>query len=1278
MTKKILSMLLAVLMVVSMIPMAAMAAEGDAVALGSATEITATGQVVPTEATAESPATVKVTVDPDKPLKWYKADEDVGRTADGWWIGINIIAPNEGDVSDVTFYRAGEGGTAWRNWSGVTDGQIDGKTYMQAWGRVTPEILKAAETTGNVEYTWYFNWDGNADTGKTVTTKNSAATDVELKGVDQIFTISFDPKEVTLGGAADGQTGFPEKGPVWPEVKYNGKSYSVDGFLALKQNGTLTLEDDVVLAKGIVVSNDLTVDLNGHKITASKDIYDSSTSPEILSLITQTGSEKTLTIKNEKATGGLIAREGDSYAADVRGGGNLVIDCTNTTEFIGNITAIYVSNTGGHVTINGGKYNILQHDDADIAVGHGHAFTLNCKDSATYGGSSTITVKKGIIVGVDPRDTHSDPQTPTNYVASTSTVKVLTEGFSCSKCGKNVEVYEVVEANGLVSAPAVVENGVATTTVNGTFAGSSSSTGSEENNETKETNTSVIINATTETEAKATEVTIPAETAATLGEQETTPELTVKTNVADVVLTPEAVDKIAEATEDVKIEVTEGEAGGNVKAKYTVTVTAGETEILSKGELGTDEIGEIQIIVDAPTGIAETEELQVLYVPKSGPVEPLYSKPGTNGKLIIYIGHLSTIELRAVSKTAVAMTEDGTPIEPADFVTEVAKGGVITLLKNVELESAISINGKEVTINGGGYAITAKEGITTTTTKGYMILSADTKLTLADVTIDANEHCGAIFSQGGSGELKITDGAKVTKGKLVDDYVAGVYVKNGKFTMDGGDISGNAVTGTHEKDGYLQYANDLWIGSQATAEISGGKVGTVFANANNAGGGSGANLTVKGNAVITDLFAESSSGAMGHAAVIEGGKVENLYMPLDDSDCPADTLNNPERTLVVIRNPKAGTETTRFTVPAGNTAEVVPYKNADGEIVDSTLTNSITIPATATLIIPEGVTVVTSGSGNTITVNGTLDVKGALIAGAGTSDTDYITIDGTGEVLGENIDLDKGEDGTAKAVTVTFLSDEGVVDSITINIFRDSASDPWPTKNITPPAAPARKGYTFGWWQNGSKKVFADGIVTIPATAKDGQIIRYMANWTKNPFIDVNEGDWFFDAVQYAYENGLVSGVSADEFKPYSNLTRAQFAQILYAMSDKPTPTGSLDDFSDIDAEAWYVDALKWAVGTGIMGGYDDGTMKPNASIPRQQIAVILYAYAGSPAVTDETVLDDFDDAGTVAGWAATAMKWAVENDFIGGSNNKLNPVANATRAMATQIVVNYYMEITE
>ncbi len=193
---------------------------------------------------------------------------------------------------------------------------------------------------------------------------------------------------------------------------------------------------------------------------------------------------------------------------------------------------------------------------------------------------------------------------------------------------------------------------------------------------------------------------------------------------------------------------------------------------------------------------------------------------------------------------------------------------------------------------------------------------------------------------------------------------------------------------------------------------------------------------------------------------------------------------------------------------------------------------------------------------------------------------------------------------------------------------------------------------------------------TMPAKAVTVSATFAKADAVQMSFTDVAAGSWYYDAVKYAVENNIMSGVSADKFDPNAKLTRSMLAQILYNHAGKPDAAAS--SMKDVASGSWYAKAVGWAAQKGIVTGYSDGTFKPTDSITREQLALMLYRYAGSPAVTG--TLDNFSDASSVSAYAQDAVKWATANGIITGNGNAtiLDPKGNASRAQVAAMMMRY------
>lgn len=175
-------------------------------------------------------------------------------------------------------------------------------------------------------------------------------------------------------------------------------------------------------------------------------------------------------------------------------------------------------------------------------------------------------------------------------------------------------------------------------------------------------------------------------------------------------------------------------------------------------------------------------------------------------------------------------------------------------------------------------------------------------------------------------------------------------------------------------------------------------------------------------------------------------------------------------------------------------------------------------------------------------------------------------------------------------------------------------------------------------------------------------------------FSDVAEDDWYYDAVAYVAENGIMSGTDGSRFSPNGTLTRAMLSQILYAMEDKPAVSGAAT-FSDVAAGAWYADAVNWTAAQGIVAGMGENSFAPDAPVTREQLSLILYGYARYKGydISASVSLSGYADRDSVAVWAADSMGWAVSEGLISGRpGGYLDPAGTATRAEVAQILMNF------
>ena len=183
------------------------------------------------------------------------------------------------------------------------------------------------------------------------------------------------------------------------------------------------------------------------------------------------------------------------------------------------------------------------------------------------------------------------------------------------------------------------------------------------------------------------------------------------------------------------------------------------------------------------------------------------------------------------------------------------------------------------------------------------------------------------------------------------------------------------------------------------------------------------------------------------------------------------------------------------------------------------------------------------------------------------------------------------------------------------------------------------------------------------------------------PFTDVDSDDWFLAAVQYVYENDRMAGTSSTTFQPEVNLTRAMAAQVLYNLEGQPAVTGDTTFTDAAAAGEWAVKAITWAEQTGVVAGIGDGLFAPTANVTREEFAQMMYNYASYKEydLTLEGDLSQFEDASAISGWAETAMSWANGSGLINGHDDgTIDPQGTTTRAQAASILMNFDQNVAE
>lgn len=224
------------------------------------------------------------------------------------------------------------------------------------------------------------------------------------------------------------------------------------------------------------------------------------------------------------------------------------------------------------------------------------------------------------------------------------------------------------------------------------------------------------------------------------------------------------------------------------------------------------------------------------------------------------------------------------------------------------------------------------------------------------------------------------------------------------------------------------------------------------------------------------------------------------------------------------------------------------------------------------------------------------------------------------------------------------------------------------------------KGYVAVWTYKGDTYVGDEYTVKMGANdAKlyvefmDKDDIRL----TELPFRDVSKRDWYYDDVVYVYRKGYMDGMSSTRFGGELNTTRGQIVTILWRLTGEPRAT-KRNPFTDVSSKQYYYDAISWAYDAGVVDGFDARTFKPDQNVTREQLAAILYRYAKymNLSTSGSAYLAKYRDADKIANWAYDAMAWANYRGLINGTSaTRIDPKGYATRAQIAAILHRFAVE---
>lgn len=551
----------------------------------------------------------------------------------------------------------------------------------------------------------------------------------------------------------------------------------------------------------------------------------------------------------------------------------------------------------------------------------------------------------------------------------------------------------------------------------------------------------------------------------------------------------------------------------------------------------------------------------------------------------------------------------------ADAVAAAQDGDTITLLKDAELTSTLNL-AKNITIDGQGkYTIKAANSFTVgSDNKTYCVLYVSGEVTLKDVTVNGNEKCRVIFCD--KGKLTI-DGATITNGKA-PNFIGGVYMtSSASFEMKSGSITGNKNAKGYQNDEYLQYSSDLWIGANANGAltaINGGTIGNVFVNANAWSASNPGSFTMNGG-TVTNLYVEHDAN-YGATFKYNDGTIEHLYLSKENGNGQSIEVT-PVKGVIYNGGVKEQDLVT------------LTMKYNDGATADSTY--NVASGTTITLPTPrrsgytfngwyDGSKFYAAGASYTVSATVTLNASWSYISSGSSSYDPTYSVSTPSKTENGSVTVSPKSASKGDRVTVTVKPDSGyVLETLTVT---DKNGNELTLKD---------KGngkYTF----------------TMPAGKVEVKATFMEDNSMLNFFYDVPNNAYFYEAVKWAVENGITTGVGNDLFAPEQPCTRAQIVTFLWRAAGSPEPKGAASGMTDVVSGSYYEKAVAWAIENGITTGTTTSTFSPDATCTRAQavtfLARALKAKAASAA--------EFSDVPT-GSYFADAVAWAAANGVTEG-----------------------------
>lgn len=560
-----------------------------------------------------------------------------------------------------------------------------------------------------------------------------------------------------------------------------------------------------------------------------------------------------------------------------------------------------------------------------------------------------------------------------------------------------------------------------------------------------------------------------------------------------------------------------------------------------------------------------------------------------------------------------------------------------TVNLTVSDSALVDARGGGIQAGGGGSA----KDVPPTADSSGIVFDGDKGTVYGKVTLEENLTIG----EGES--LTIPDGASLTIGNDATLINEGTVTNNGTLTNNGTINNSGTLPDDIDGNGTVNHAPSI-----TTDSLPNGTEGTSYSQTLTATGTAPITWSVTSGYLPTGLTLNESTGVISGTPT-EDGTFNFTVKAKNDGGSDSKELSITISSATNIPVQSVSLDKTSLELTEGGTGTLIATVEPNNA-TNKNVTWSTSDASVAT--VENGVVRATGRGTATITVT---TEDGGFTAGCTVTVSRYSTGGGPTTYA---VTAPDAENGTVRVspsrasrgttVTITVTPDEGYeLESLTVLDSRDN--------EITLTDKGDGK-YTF---------TMPSGRVTVEASFAE-------IAPEPLPFGDVDDGDWFADAVRFVYENGMMNGVSETDFAPHVTTSRSMIVTILYRLEGEPVVDYAMD-FTDVAGDAYYAEAVRWAASEGIVGGYGGGLFGSDDAVTREQLAVILYRYAVykgyDVSIGESTNILSYADFADLSEYAIPAMQWACGAGIVNGtSESTLTPQGEATRAQVAAMLMRF------